>query len=224
VPVCASCGHETAEDANFCPKCGVPYEPVRRGKILKRGLVILTDHGLGEWIAGQTQLTGYIELLAGDYAAAEREFRFGYDEYERSGETGVRSSTAVLLAEALYEQGRDEEAEHFRHCKQRDCRGRGQSAQVGWRTISARLLARRGELHEAGRIAREAVQLVPAGSEALDAPFAWSSLGEVLAIAGKQAEAKEAFAQSLRLHECKGNIAGAARTRDLSARSGIEMR
>jgi class 3 adenylate cyclase len=25
VPVCASCGHETAEDANFCPKCGAPY-------------------------------------------------------------------------------------------------------------------------------------------------------------------------------------------------------
>src|SRR5262249_59063134 len=22
----ASCGHETAEDANFCPKCGAPYE------------------------------------------------------------------------------------------------------------------------------------------------------------------------------------------------------
>jgi class 3 adenylate cyclase/tetratricopeptide (TPR) repeat protein len=26
VPVCASCGHETAEDANFCPKCGAPYQ------------------------------------------------------------------------------------------------------------------------------------------------------------------------------------------------------
>ncbi len=26
MPVCASCGHETAEDANFCPKCGAPYQ------------------------------------------------------------------------------------------------------------------------------------------------------------------------------------------------------
>jgi class 3 adenylate cyclase len=54
-------------------------------ELFQQGLTILTDHDLGEWIAGQTQITGYIELLAGDYAAAERELRFGYDEYERMG-------------------------------------------------------------------------------------------------------------------------------------------
>jgi tetratricopeptide (TPR) repeat protein len=191
--------------------------------LFQRGLVILTDYGLGEWIAGQTQLTGYVELLAGDYLAAERELRFGYEEYERMGETGVRSYNAVLLAEALYEQGRDDEAEQYVTVSREIAAAEDSSSQVGWRTVSARLLARRGELDKAEQTAREAVELVGA-QEAIDAPAAWSSLGETLARADRPKEAEQAFAEAIRLHEHKGNTAGAARTRDLSKRAGLQMR
>jgi tetratricopeptide (TPR) repeat protein len=139
------------------------------------------------------------------------------------GETGVRSYNAVLLAEALYEQGRDDEAEQYVTVSREIAAAEDSSSQVGWRTVGARLLARRGELDKAEQTAREAVELVGA-QEAIDAPAAWSSLGETLARADKPKEAEQAFAEAIRLHEHKGNTAGAARTRDLSKRAGLQMR
>jgi class 3 adenylate cyclase/tetratricopeptide (TPR) repeat protein len=44
VPVCASCGHDTAEEANFCPKCGAPFQsgPETR-EVRKRVTVVFCD-------------------------------------------------------------------------------------------------------------------------------------------------------------------------------------
>ena len=53
---------------------------------------------------------GDIELLAGDYEAAERELRDGSEALERMGERGYRSSVAAFRARALYGQGRLNEA------------------------------------------------------------------------------------------------------------------
>jgi tetratricopeptide (TPR) repeat protein len=61
--------------------------------LFRRSRATLADMGLQTWVAGQTQVTGHIEMLAGDYAAAEREFRFGSDELERMGETAFARST-----------------------------------------------------------------------------------------------------------------------------------
>src|SRR5439155_15319162 len=68
------------------------------------------DLGMRLDLAGSNQNFGWVELLAGDPAAAEREFRAGYELSQRMGETGYLSTTAGFLAEALYRQGRDEEA------------------------------------------------------------------------------------------------------------------
>jgi len=199
--------------------CG-RFEEAR--EIFHQGRAILTEIGLRAWIAGETQILGYIEMLAADYAAAEREFRFGYEEYERMGETGVRSTSAAMLADALYEQSRDDEAEQFVQLCRDNAAAEDYASQVGWRTVTARLLARRGELEDAERTAREAAALAHEGAEGIFTPVAWSSLGEVLAVAGKKEEAEQAFAHALRLHEHKGNTAGAARTRELAARLGLQ--
>jgi class 3 adenylate cyclase/tetratricopeptide (TPR) repeat protein len=53
---------------------------------------------------------GFIELLAGDPAAAERELRHACETLERIGELGYLASAAPPLLDALYLQGRDEEA------------------------------------------------------------------------------------------------------------------
>jgi class 3 adenylate cyclase/tetratricopeptide (TPR) repeat protein len=186
-----------------------------------RGRAILAEIGLRTWIAGQTQVIGYVELLAADYAAAEREFRFGYDEYERMGETGVRSLNAALLAEALYEQGRDDESERYAQLCQDLAAADDHASQVAWRTVKARLLARRDQVEDAERTARQAVAVVHEGGESILTPGTWSGLGEVLARAGKDEEAKEAFTHAVELHEQKGNIAGTAWTRDRAARLGL---
>jgi class 3 adenylate cyclase/tetratricopeptide (TPR) repeat protein len=186
-----------------------------------RGHAILAEIGLRTWIAGLTQVIGYIELLAADYVAAEREFRFGYEEYERMGETGVRSLNAAMLAEALYEQGRDDESERYVQLCRDIAADDDHASQVAWRAVKARLLARRDELEDAERIARQAVAVVNEGGETILTPDTWSSLGEVLALAGKEAEAKEAFMHAVERHQHKGNIAGTARTQDLAARLGL---
>jgi class 3 adenylate cyclase/tetratricopeptide (TPR) repeat protein len=181
-----------------------------------RGRALLTEIGLWSWVAGQTQITGYVEFLAGDYSAAEREFRFGYDEYERMGETGVRSLNAALLAQALYELGRDEEAEECVQASRDASAADDYTSQVAWRAAAARLLARRGDLKEGERLAREALRFAPERPSLMD-EFAWVSLGEALALRGERREAEDAFAQAVRLQQRKGSTAGVARTRALAA-------
>jgi len=191
--------------------------------IFYRGRAVLSEIGLRPWVAGQTQIIGQIEELAGDYRAAERELRLGYEELERMGETGIRSLISAMLADALYEQGRDEEAEPY----VRACRGMAAAedyvSQIAWRSVAARLLARRGELDESERVAREAVGISREGAEMLLPANPWTSLGEVLALVGKLEEAEDAFAHVLRLHEAKGNVAGVAQVRALAASLGLEL-
>jgi hypothetical protein len=70
VPVCASCSHETAEDANFCPKCGVPYETAPRREQRKCEAIAQRDD-----FDPQARLRSVrARLLArqGDFVEAER--------------------------------------------------------------------------------------------------------------------------------------------------------
>jgi class 3 adenylate cyclase/tetratricopeptide (TPR) repeat protein len=196
------------------------FDEARR--VFGKSRAILAEMGLRTWLAGLTQTSGYVEMLAGNHVAAEQEFRLGYEEYERMGETGVRSTSAAMLAEALYEQGRDEEAEQYVQICRDTAAADDQASQIGWRTVSARLLARRGELEDGEGTAREAVGLAHEGGNGVFGPDAWSCLGEVLALAGDKEEAAEAFAHAVELHELKGNVAGAARTRELAGRLGLQ--
>ena len=54
--------------------------------------------------------SGPVELIAGDLVAAERELRRDYEALSAMGERNYISTTKAFLAEALYRQGRDEEA------------------------------------------------------------------------------------------------------------------
>jgi ATP/maltotriose-dependent transcriptional regulator MalT len=79
--------------------------------LVGRAKAILDEAMLAQWLAGPVaQLAGSIELLAGDAQAAERELRRGYDTLTEIGELSWLSTTAALLAEAVYQQGRHDEA------------------------------------------------------------------------------------------------------------------
>jgi class 3 adenylate cyclase/tetratricopeptide (TPR) repeat protein len=81
---------------------------------------LLEDLGLTAWIAGPgAQVRGWIELLAGDPVAAERELREGYRTLTEMHDAGWISTVAGLLGRALCAQGRYEEAEeHARLCQE----------------------------------------------------------------------------------------------------------
>ena len=99
------------------------------------------------------------ELLAGDFAAAEELLRGAYATLEAADETAIRTSVAAALAQALSEQGHDDEALAFTEDSEATAADDDVQAQATWRAVRASVLARRGESDAAARLAAEAVAL-----------------------------------------------------------------
>jgi class 3 adenylate cyclase/tetratricopeptide (TPR) repeat protein len=179
---------------------------------LERARRLLEDLGLRVWIGGPwSQFSGLTELLAGDYEAAEEHLRLGYETLLRVGESGWLSTVVALLAQTLYAQGRDDEADHFAGLGEEAADAEDVYSQIAYRCVRAKIRARSGRLAEAEGLAREAVQF----SEGADFPHihatSLADLGEVLELAGRPAEAISALRSALRLFEGKGNTVTAGR-------------
>jgi predicted ATPase/class 3 adenylate cyclase len=183
-----------------------------------------TYEDLGMHHMSQTAISlayGSIGLLAADYEAAGIELRTGLNALEGMGDRGYLSSVAAFLSQALYGQGRLDEAD--------DLAGRAQASaapddlwsQVLSRGTRARVCASRGAYEEAERYAREAVGLA-APTDALDLHGnALVDLAETLALAGRNEEAAACLADALRLYERKGNDVSAERVRSRLAEAPV---
>jgi tetratricopeptide (TPR) repeat protein len=156
-----------------------------------------------------------LELLAGEPAAAEERLRTAYERFDELGEKALFATTAAMLAQAIYRQERYEEAAEFCRASRGAAADDDLSAQVDWRCVAAKLLARRGEVDEAERLAREAVGLVSQTDFLRQHGDALLDLGEVVALSGEPQEAAAAFRAGLELYERKGDtvMAGRARSR-----------
>ncbi len=181
--------------------------------LIGRARSLAEELGLEATLAAQVATgVGEIELLAGDPAAAERELRPACETLERIGELGYLSSAAPPLADALYLQGRDDEAFLVteRWNPERLTVPEDVDAQVGWLRVRAKLLARRGDFEGAERLAREA-EARAAHTDFLDLRArAVADLAEVLRLAGRSEESAATLHEAIRLYEQKGNIAAAA--------------
>lgn len=158
---------------------------------------------------------GYVDLLAGDLEAAERALRTACEGMERVGELSFLASVVPLLVDALFEQGRDDEALTMteRWHVDRLTVPEDVDAQIGWRRVRAKLLARKGDFVEAERLGHEAVTIA-AGTDYLDATAsAVADLGEVLRLAGQPNESAAKSHEAIRLYEAKGNVAAADKLR-----------
>ena len=71
----------------------------------RRSHVAFEELGLNVQLAAFRMYAGWVELLAGDAAAAERECRAGYQALERMGEQSYLSTTAAFLARAVFSRG-----------------------------------------------------------------------------------------------------------------------
>jgi class 3 adenylate cyclase/tetratricopeptide (TPR) repeat protein len=66
VAICASCGHETAEEANFCPKCGAPYGAAAPAREVRKTVTVVFCDVTGSTALGEsTDPEALRELLAG---------------------------------------------------------------------------------------------------------------------------------------------------------------
>jgi tetratricopeptide (TPR) repeat protein len=170
------------------------------------------------WQAGvQKLLSGYIELLAGDPVAAEREMRAAEATFLEVGEGWFLSTVAVDLPRAVYEQGRYDDAFALLDMIEKRPAPTDCEWQIKRTGVPARLLARRGELDEAERLAREGVALAAASEFVVLHADVLLDLAEVLRLADRPAEADAATAEAVAVYERKGNVAAARRARASAA-------
>jgi class 3 adenylate cyclase/tetratricopeptide (TPR) repeat protein len=186
--------------------------------LISRSRSILEEVSLPVWMAGPlTQMSGWVEILADDPAAAERELRVGAKKLQEIGELPWLSTVAGILAEAVYAQGRYEDVDQWLHITEESAGSEDVYSQSLLRGIKAKLLARRGEADEAERLGREAVAIAEPTDFLFIQAFAFLSLGEALISAGRKDQAVEVLNKALEVCERKDFTVGAQRAREMLA-------
>jgi predicted ATPase/class 3 adenylate cyclase len=189
------------------------FEPAR--EFLDRTRAIQLDLGLRlAYASGTAMMGGVVEILAGDPVAAEKRMRDGYEILTSMGEKGYLSTLVGYIAEAIYQQGRFDEAEQAAREARELSAPEDVESQRLWRCVTAKVLARRGEFEEAERLAREALELSDR-SDFYARADTRLDLVEVLTIAGQDGIA-DLLDEAIAVYEAKGMTVGVARARALA--------
>ena len=158
-----------------------------------------------------------VHLHAGRTQAAEEELRLAHATLDDVGDRAGAITVSLELADVLYDAGRYAEAGEWL-MPVRDVLERSDvMTRVTGLAVQAKLLAQAGSSDEATAIARRAVDLADATDALTTRARVWSALAEVLRIDGETHEARDAFAEAIRLWEAKGDVSGAARARTLAS-------
>ena len=182
-------------------------------ELLADGRRALEDLGLPVWVAVIGQEAFYVEMLAGDPAAAVATLRRSYEALAEMGERGFRSTIAGLLAHALCALGEDDEADRFSRACEDAAAPEDVFSQVLWRSARAKVLARRGDAEAAEAAAREAVEIAERTDLLNTQADALLDLAEVLERSGRKDEASAAAKVAAERFERKGNLVSLARAR-----------
>jgi class 3 adenylate cyclase/tetratricopeptide (TPR) repeat protein len=190
-----------------------------RARLLyRRSRALLEEFGWRLFAALTSLDSSAVELLAGDLAAAESELRTDYRRLEEMGERNYISTTAGLLADVLYRQGRYEESAEFAGICENLASDDDVASQFLWRCVTGKLRARQGAIDEAESLLAAATELIET-SDQLD----WQGNGlmdfaEVRELAGAPADAVALSEKAAGLFERKGNVVSARRARQLAER------
>jgi tetratricopeptide (TPR) repeat protein len=173
------------------------------------GQALLADLGLTVSSASSSLEIAWVERLAGDLEAAERELRRDYDALTGLGERYFLSTVAGELARVLYEQGRLGEAEQMSRHAQQLADADDIASQMLWRTVQAKLMARKGNCDEALILIGEAMDLLTPTDAVSAQAETLVDLAEVLRHAGRDRDADNVLEDAIALYELKGNLVGA---------------
>jgi tetratricopeptide (TPR) repeat protein len=154
---------------------------------------------------------GQIEMLAGDYAAAEAILRDSAELLAERGERAHVANRAAELADALWALGRFDDALERTEVAMSASDEHDISAQFTWRSVRAKVLAELARLEEAEGLARHALELVDRTDALNQRANVRFALAHVLLRRGRATEAADVAAEAARLYECKGNVVSAAR-------------
>ncbi len=134
---------------------------------------------------------------------------------EATGELGNFMWFCCNLAQALLGLGRDDEAEQWLERGRETAPSEEPHPQMLWRQVRGKVLARRGELQEGERLAREAVALAEPSDNLRLRSMGLEDLVHILLAAGRPRDAIPAVEELVRLRERKGEPVAAAKARSL---------
>jgi len=159
-------------------------------------------------------LAFYLAWLS-DPVTAEQDLRPVYEGLKKIGEQSHFCSISTMLAQAVYAQGRYDEADKLSREAERSTRPNDVHSHIVWRGTRAKVLARRRDFDAAETLARAAVEYAETSDFLHSHAGALTDLAEVLALAGRDADAASAIEGAIRLHEEKGNVLAVRQTRKL---------
>jgi len=159
-----------------------------------------------------------IELLAGDLAAAESELRADYRRLEEMGERNYISTTAGLLGDVLYRQGRFEESAEFAGTCEHLASPDDVASQFHWRCVRGKLRAQQGAIDEAEALLSAATALIETSDQLDLQGNGLLDFAEVCELAGAPADAAALSVRAAMLFERKGNVVSALRARQFAER------
>jgi tetratricopeptide (TPR) repeat protein len=157
----------------------------------------------------------FVEMVRGDWDAAEVELRKGYDELSAMGDKNYLATVAGWLAHCTYHLGRYDEAGEFVEACEAASASNAIAAQVLGKGARAMLLARAGDVDSAESLARTAVDVALRTDRADTQTDALMCLAEVLRVGGRPAEAVPAVEDALRRYERKEVVPAVTRVRAL---------
>jgi class 3 adenylate cyclase/tetratricopeptide (TPR) repeat protein len=188
-----------------------------------RGLIataqaIFSELGLTFRLAQSAFVSGRVELLADEPAAAERELRRGYEILESMGEKSYYFPIlTALLADAVCAQGRWQEALFLTEVSERSATPGDLAASVLWRAVRGKALCGLGNTEQGEGLARESVRLGEESDFLWDRANALMNLADILTVSGRAADAAGVVQKALHLYEQKGIDVSANRARSLLA-------
>jgi tetratricopeptide (TPR) repeat protein len=179
--------------------------------LFRRGLARYDELGVAAAEVGLPQYSSRLQFLAGEVEAAVAELEDHCRASQRRGDLGYLATTAGLLSEGLYRLGRHDEALEAAALCQRCAAADDFGAQILWRSVRGKLLARRGDHDRAEQLAREAVAIGEPTDHLFVRGDALLDLAEVLDVAGRRSAARQAADAAYELYSAKGDLVSAAR-------------
>ena len=182
----------------------------------RRGRALLVEFGWRFFAALTSLDSAVVEMLAGDLQTAERELRGDYQTLEQMGERNYISTTAGMLAEVLYRQGRYQESSELAGVCRELASPDDVASQFLWRCVHAKLLARDRQHERSGAILAEALELI-GDSDWVDwQGNGFMDLAEICRLRGRTADAIKALGQASARFAAKGNVVSLQRADELA--------
>ena len=189
---------------------------------IARARAVYADLGMKVIHGGSSITQGTVDLVRGAPAAAEAVLREGDAELEQAGEGGFRSTVLALLAFALCDQGRFDEARTVTEASAAITTPDDVVNVCFVAALRSRLAAVDGAIDEVERAARQALEALER-SDNFAFAIALILIAEAKRQIGEVAEARSIASRALALYERKQVPAGVERVKaflDELARAG----